>query len=158
MAVTHNSPRPALSAANSKSHPVTRLFPPPISKILIANPRLEFLPTQTKQTPLTFSNREYIALFQIFSRRQSQTRPRASHSCHIQPADSQCRRPACSLRPGCFNRTGSFDSWPRLPYRRHPCRRFCRFLSSLTSPPKRRHSVVVRFSRVTSHQSRVTTF
>ena len=75
--VTHNSPRPAPSAATTKSRPVTRLFPPPISKILIANPRLEFPPTHSKQTPLTFSNRDYIAVFQVLpSRRQSENRPR----------------------------------------------------------------------------------
>jgi hypothetical protein len=69
VAVTHNSSRPAPSAATIKSRPATRLFAPRKSKFLIATPRLEFPPTHTKQTPLTFSNREYIAVFQFFSRR-----------------------------------------------------------------------------------------
>ena len=76
VAVTHNSTRPAPSAATHKSHPVTRLLAPPKSKILIANPRLEIPPTHSKQNPLTFSNREYIALFQFFSRRESKNRAR----------------------------------------------------------------------------------
>jgi len=76
VAVTHNSTRPAPSAATHKSHPVTRLLAPPKSKILIANPRLEIPPTHSKQNPLTFSNREYIALFQFSSRRESKNRAR----------------------------------------------------------------------------------
>jgi hypothetical protein len=77
VAVTHNSPRQAPSAATHKSNPVTRLFAPRKSKFLIANPRLEFAPTHTKQTPLIFSNREYNALFQIVpSRRESKNRSR----------------------------------------------------------------------------------
>src|SRR4029077_10259134 len=80
VAVTHNSPRPAPSAAPHKSHPVTRPFASPTSRILIATPRLEFRPTHTKQTPLTFSNRDYIALFQIPpSRRHSKNRARPLH-------------------------------------------------------------------------------
>jgi hypothetical protein len=35
-------------------------------KFLIATPRLEFLLSPSKQSPLTFSNRDYIALFQFF--------------------------------------------------------------------------------------------
>ena len=77
MAVTHNSPRPAPSAATTKSRPATRLFPPRISQFLIATPRLEFPPTHSKQTPLTFSNREYIAVFQFFPLRpKSENRSR----------------------------------------------------------------------------------
>jgi hypothetical protein len=68
VAVTHNSPRPAPSAATIKSRPLTRLFAPTNPDFLIANPRLELRPTHTKQSPLTFSNREYIAVFQFFSR------------------------------------------------------------------------------------------
>src|SRR4029077_15708954 len=78
--VTHNPPRPAPSAATHKSHPVTRPFASPISNFLIANPRLEFPPTHTRQTPLTFSNREYIAVFQVLpSRRHTKNRPRPLH-------------------------------------------------------------------------------
>src|ERR1700690_3354912 len=84
VAVTHNSPRPAPSAALHKSRPVTRPFAPPISKFLIATPRLEFPPTHTKQTPLTFSNREYIAVFQFFSsRRNRENRSRPLR--HVRP-------------------------------------------------------------------------
>ena len=95
MAVTHNSPRPAPSAATHKSNPVTRPFAPQNSKFpwppsaadrgwrLIANPRLEFPPTLSKQSPQTFTlpavagNREYIALFRFFSAQcHSENRPR----------------------------------------------------------------------------------
>ena len=85
VAVTHNSPRPAPSAATIKSHLVTRLFPPRKSKFLIATPRLEFPPTHSKQTPLTFSNREYIAVFQFFPfRRKSENRSKPL--THVTPA------------------------------------------------------------------------
>jgi len=43
--------------------PLTRNF-------LIANPRLEFLLTHTKQSPLKISNREYIAVFHSKSNTQ----------------------------------------------------------------------------------------
>ena len=98
--VTHNSPRPAPSAATTKSRPVTRLFPPPISKILIANPRLEFPLTHTKQTPLTFSNREYIAVFQILpSRRQS----------------TNCSKPLHRVTPGPLTRNAGQPAVARVP-------------------------------------------
>jgi hypothetical protein len=69
VAVTHNSPRPAPSAATRKSRPVTRLFAPRKSKFLIATPRFEFPPTPSKQSPLTCTLpaatgiRDFIALF-----------------------------------------------------------------------------------------------
>jgi len=50
-------------------------------KILIANPRLEFPPTHTKQSPLRFSNREYIAVFQFFPLR----RKSKNHSRPLRP-------------------------------------------------------------------------
>src|SRR4029077_16627195 len=43
----------------------------PTRQILIATPRLEFPSTHSKQSPLTFSNREYIAVFQFLPPRSA---------------------------------------------------------------------------------------
>ena len=144
VAVTHNSPRPAPPAAPHKSHPVTRPFASPFPKFLIATPRLEFPPTHTKQTPLTFSNREYIAVFQFFSsRRHRENRPRPLH--RVTPRLPTCNAgvPPALLTHGRAFRTagipaGSFDLSPLITH-----------LPAVAKPP-------CRFLPLTSHKSPVT--
>src|SRR6202142_4552437 len=59
-------PKPAREAQFSKVAAENNPLP---RKFLIAIPLLEFPPTHTKQNPLTFSNRDYIAVFQFWAPR-----------------------------------------------------------------------------------------
>jgi hypothetical protein len=134
VAVTHNSPRPAPSAATNKSQPVTRLPAPPKSKILIANPRLEFPPTHTKQTPLTFSNREYIAVFHLLPPRlHFKNRPRPRLPLTPGRPTSNAGVPPALLTHGRAFRTagipaGSFDLSPLITHLPAVAKPPCRFL------------------------------
>jgi hypothetical protein len=130
--VTCNAPRPALSAATTKSRPVTRLLSPPKSKFQIAIPRLEFPLTHTLQTPLIFSNRGYMRVLHPPWR--------------IAVFRSAIATTPSLLGPGLPGnadlRIGVFAFRPRLSYRRHPCRRLCLFpahhssLSSQSTVPR----------------------
>jgi len=145
VAVTHNSPRPAPSAATHKSHPVTRPFASPISNFLIANPRLEFPPSHTKQTPLTFSNREYIAVFQFApSRRHTNNRSRPLQQVTPGlPVRNAGVPPALLIHGRAFRTAG-------IPAGAFAASRLIARRSVVASP--------ARLTRITSHELRVTPF
>ena len=77
--------------------PLTRNF-------LIANPQLEFLLTHTKQSPLTFSNREYIAVFHFKS-----SAPSASRSTEEAIRPSLISHPPIMATPARLSRITSHE-------------------------------------------------